>query len=433
MDNPATMATKPLHPRTAYPSPADEIKHSIAPTSPPHARPIHEAEKRLPSLREVLRQPMSPSTSPPVVSQSYGTSPESSPMSAPVHRNASGNPYAGNSYHATDPQLFPDGTTSATVPPQDQQPLFPPTTNKHVRGRTFSNMTSRRRKRTPHQTLLPSPLEPPRQVVIGLFTRAAADPGQWLIDRRKEDEEYWPSTQQAQQISGAEMSRVASSQGAHATEWTSAKRQRIDRHDSVGQVTKRARTSRGEGQTITRSSPRDGPMASSFLETVLADTSEVRTKPRKTPAKPTTTAAPAVKKVKAKPDEPDTAYELYADHCPNASTLDQGLKFTANWSGKPLNLDNDFDRGLLHAEEVRLASKLALTCARYLYLKRRFYAGRLEYARRSQAYNINAAQQQCKGQDEHGVVGADVNKTSSMWKAFNSVGWLEVGHMQRYI
>lgn len=98
-----------------------------------------------------------------------------------------------------------------------------------------------------------------------------------------------------------------------------------------------------------------------------------------------------------------------------------------------MNLDNDPDRDLLHEKEIKLATKLALTCARYLYLKRRFFAGRLDYVGRNQTYNINAAQQTCKGPDSHGVVGADVNKTSSMWKAFNSVGWLEPSHMQPYL
>ena len=127
------------------------------------------------------------------------------------------------------------------------------------------------------------------------------------------------------------------------------------------------------------------------------------------------------------------AYKLYKDTCPDMSALDQGSKFTASWGGKALNLDNDPNRHLLHPEEIRLASKLALTCARYLYLKRRFYAGRLEFARKGQTYNINAAQQQCKGQDVHGVVGADVNKTSSMHKAFASVGWLEPELMRPYL
>jgi len=171
-----------------------------------------------------------------------------------------------------------------------------------------------------------------------------------------------------------------------------------------------------------------------FFDTVLSNNvDQPTTKVAKAPvAKSTTASAQPVKKAKPHSDEPDRAYELYADTCPDVASLDRGVKFSASWSGKPLNLDNDPDRRLLHDEEIKLASKLALSCARYLYLKRRFFAGRLDFARRNQLYNINAAQQQCKGQDVYGVVGADVNKTSSMWKAFSSVGWLEASHMQRF-
>ncbi|KAG9808733.1 hypothetical protein KCU98_g22057, partial [Aureobasidium melanogenum] len=88
---------------------------------------------------------------------------------------------------------------------------------------------------------------------------------------------------------------------------------------------------------------------------------------------------------------------------------------------------------LLHAKEIPIVSKLVLTPSDYIYIKRRFFAHRLAYARKGQSFNINAAQLACKGADEYGITGIDVNKTSRLHKAFDKVGWLDAKHMEKYL
>ena len=416
---------------SAYPSPADEVKDSMIPPSPdPFHRRLSSPreDKTLPSLKEVLQQPMSPSTSPYAAPQPYRAPSSSYPISTPLASRTNGNAYADNYAGTADPQLFSD---RVNAPMYRDQPLFPSSDGRKARRLpTTTSITSRTRKHAPQQAPLPSLLEPRREGLGGVWARVATDPMQWFRDRRDEDAVYWPSTGRAQRIERVVLDHRPTSQDTGAVA-TRPLRDGVGGQDSPMQAPRGTKRPRGpgSGHSGVRSSPREQP-ASSFFDTVLDN--YVDKTPRQTPRK-TSLSAPAAKKAKPSVAEPDRAYEWYNDTTPDVATLDKGIKFTASWSGKPLNLDHDPDRSLLHDEEIRLASKLALTCARYLYLKRRFYAGRLEFARKSQLYNINAAQQQCKGQDAFGIVGADVNKTSSMWKAFNSVGWLEPSLMKPYL
>ncbi|KAF1353400.1 hypothetical protein BDV97DRAFT_367010 [Delphinella strobiligena] len=419
--------------QSAYPSPADEMNHSITPASPVYGQQhvsSPQVKPSLPPIQEMLRRPLSPSTSPHLPTQSYGALPGSS-MPAPLSRNSSGNTYTDNLYRTADPQLFPEHAITSAA--EYRQPLFPAFNGPHLKSASkTTHITPRQRKRTPQQSPLASPLEPARNRKLpsgmSVWARAAADPVGWYQDRRDEDSIYWPPSRRTQP-SEADMARVDSSQGTSTISPALGKRA-LDRRDSATQIApaKRQRREPEGNRAATRTTPREAP--SNFFDTVMADSPVKATKPKRA-----STPAQSVRKLKPSSEEPDRAYELYDDSTPDLSTLnDPSVNFSASWAGKPLNLDNDPDRALLHEKEVKVASKLALSCARYLYLKRRFFAGRLGFAGKDkQVYNINAAQQQCKGQDIHGIVGADVNKTSAMWKAFNSVGWLDAKHMQPYL
>ncbi|KAI4725850.1 hypothetical protein E4T49_06347 [Aureobasidium sp. EXF-10728] len=141
-------------------------------------------------------------------------------------------------------------------------------------------------------------------------------------------------------------------------------------------------------------------------------------------------------KAKAPADKVVRDFKIYPDYCPDLSTLDSDQVNFPNieWKATPQDVSGHEDcHRLLHAKEIPIVSKLVLTPSDYVYIKRRFFFHRLEYARKGQSFNINAAQLACKGADVHGITGIDVNKTSRLHKAFDKVGWLDEKHMQKYL
>lgn len=144
---------------------------------------------------------------------------------------------------------------------------------------------------------------------------------------------------------------------------------------------------------------------------------------------------PKAKAPRAPSEKVSRDYSVYPDYCPPLSTLDSDQVTFPNveWKAAPQDMSNHEDVHLLHPKEVAIASKLVLSPSIYLYIKRRFFAHRLEYARKGQVFNINAAQLACKGHDGHGITGIDVNKTSRLHKAFDKVGWLDAKYMERFL
>ncbi|KAI5247253.1 hypothetical protein E4T43_02099 [Aureobasidium subglaciale] len=140
-------------------------------------------------------------------------------------------------------------------------------------------------------------------------------------------------------------------------------------------------------------------------------------------------------KARAPADKVARDFSIYPDYCPPLSTLDSDQVNFPNieWKATPQDVTNHEDCHLLHPKEIPIVSKLVLTPSDYIYIKRRFFANRLGYAKKRQPFNINAAQLACKGADEHGITGIDVNKTSRLHKAFDRVGWLNEKHMQRFL
>lgn len=130
--------------------------------------------------------------------------------------------------------------------------------------------------------------------------------------------------------------------------------------------------------------------------------------------KPRTRAAPT-KKID---DKSNSEWDQLPDYCPPTSSLDtMSKKMTASWTnGNPLNLDNDPDREHLHPQELVVASVLRLHCNSYLANKRRIFAARHQAFLDNKDFNKTSAQVSAK---------IDVNKSSKLWEAFDSVGWFD--------
>lgn len=122
----------------------------------------------------------------------------------------------------------------------------------------------------------------------------------------------------------------------------------------------------------------------------------------------------------------DTDYRSLPDYSPPLSTLDERdiSDFDLDWRGSTADLANDPDRGILHAMEIKLASKLRLSCAAYLCCKRRIFISRVNTCKIGKEYRKTDAQQACK---------IDVNKASQLWVAFQKVGWFHSEHFQKFL
>ncbi|KAH0541866.1 hypothetical protein FGG08_003671 [Glutinoglossum americanum] len=123
-------------------------------------------------------------------------------------------------------------------------------------------------------------------------------------------------------------------------------------------------------------------------------------------------------------------YESLPDYSPPLSTLPDNSKCLkpelrgslAN-SG-PLDLSHDPLASMLHPAELNLASALRLPCATYLRVKRLIFRELVKFARIGVEFKKTHCQQTC---------GIDVNKASSIWKAYNKVGWLDPKHVDKYV
>lgn len=121
----------------------------------------------------------------------------------------------------------------------------------------------------------------------------------------------------------------------------------------------------------------------------------------------------------------DEDFNAIEDLCPPLSSLPtkhNSLKI--DWKGPPMDLSHDPHVGLLHPDEVQLASILRLTCAMYLTSKRRIFIKKLETLRIGKEFRKTDSQQACK---------IDVNKASKLWSAFHKVGWLENHWVEKWM
>jgi len=126
--------------------------------------------------------------------------------------------------------------------------------------------------------------------------------------------------------------------------------------------------------------------------------------------------------------EKDYRFWLLPDYCPPLETLVNPKPLrNIDWNGKssnPLDLSNDEHRHYLHEAELRAAEICRLTCAQYLTTKRRIFMARLQCYKNKKEFRRTDAQQACN---------IDVNKASGLWVAYQSVGWLDPKHMEKFL
>ncbi|KAM0244824.1 hypothetical protein ACHAP5_005947 [Fusarium lateritium] len=121
----------------------------------------------------------------------------------------------------------------------------------------------------------------------------------------------------------------------------------------------------------------------------------------------------------------DKDFNSLPDYCPPLNSLpDKPNSLKVDWKGQPVDLSRDPHVGLLHPDEVALASNLRLDCATYLTSKRRIFDQRVVCLRKNKAFRKTDAQQACK---------IDVNKASKLWTAFEKVGWLHDKWVRQYL
>ncbi|KAG9237680.1 putative SWIRM domain-containing protein [Amylocarpus encephaloides] len=146
-------------------------------------------------------------------------------------------------------------------------------------------------------------------------------------------------------------------------------------------------------------------------------------------------ARPSVRTPKARQATPDHGpkkvaredkkFQLLPDFSPPTNTLPNKPNcLKVEWKGAPIDLKDDPHRGLLHQEELLLASILRLDCATYLTNKRRLFIQRIEAYKIGKEFRKTDAQQACK---------IDVNKASKLWSVYEKVGWLDMRHFQKYL
>ena len=123
----------------------------------------------------------------------------------------------------------------------------------------------------------------------------------------------------------------------------------------------------------------------------------------------------------AKKSEPiNSNFNDIPDYSPPLSTLpNHPRSLSVEWQGSALDLSEDPNRHLLHEAELYLASKLRLSCANYLGVKRRIFVGRVNNFARGKKFTKTDAQS---------CGHIDVNKSSKIWTAYEKVGWFDRQH-----
>ena len=123
----------------------------------------------------------------------------------------------------------------------------------------------------------------------------------------------------------------------------------------------------------------------------------------------------------------DVAYDSIPDYAPPTSTLPTGdpLILQVHWPEKTVvDLSNDPDRHMLHEAEIKLATTLNLSCAKYLCTKRRIFQARLEALQQGREFRKSDSQKACK---------ININKASKICCVFEKVGWFNKEHFLKHL
>ena len=123
----------------------------------------------------------------------------------------------------------------------------------------------------------------------------------------------------------------------------------------------------------------------------------------------------------------DVAYDSIPDYAPPTSTLPTGDPhiLQVHWPEKAVvDLSQDPDRHMLHEAEIKLATSLNLSCAKYLCTKRRIFQARLEALQQGREFRKSDSQKACK---------INSNKANKICRAFEKVGWFDEKHFLKYL
>ena len=123
----------------------------------------------------------------------------------------------------------------------------------------------------------------------------------------------------------------------------------------------------------------------------------------------------------------DVAYDSIPDYAPPTSTLPTGDPhiLQVHWREKAVvDLSKDPDRHMLHEAEIKLATSLNISCAKYLCTKRRIFQARFEALQEGREFRKSDSQKACK---------IDSNKASKICCVFEKVGWLDKKHFLGYL
>ena len=123
----------------------------------------------------------------------------------------------------------------------------------------------------------------------------------------------------------------------------------------------------------------------------------------------------------------DVAYDSIPDYAPPMSTLPAGDPhiLQVHWPQKAVvDLSKDPDRHMLHEAEIKLATSLNLSCAKYLCTKRRIFQARLKVLQEGREFRKIDSQKACK---------INSNKANKICSAFEKVGWLDQKHFLKYL
>ena len=150
-------------------------------------------------------------------------------------------------------------------------------------------------------------------------------------------------------------------------------------------------------------------------------------KPHSSPAKPAngsrSSPAPSALVQRAQ----DTDWESIPDYTPPFVNIPPNSPNALKILGKTssvLDARKLPNSDKLHPSEITAATTLRLTPDQYLTVKRRIFQARFEALRDGKSWNKTAAQMKCK---------IDVNKTSSLWSAYERVGWFDEKLMEPHL
>lgn len=123
----------------------------------------------------------------------------------------------------------------------------------------------------------------------------------------------------------------------------------------------------------------------------------------------------------------DISYNSIPDYSPPISTLSSGNPhiLQLEWCKDTfLDLSKDPDRHMLHEAEIKIASSLSISCAKYLCTKRRIFQARFNGLQSGKVFKLK---------DAHKVCRIDRTKVSQICCAFKKVGWFDEKYFLGYL